>query len=229
MSLDLTDNKSTLVQVMAWCPQATSLYLSQCWPRSLSPYGVTRPQWVKFSPKSSQKAPHSLPVRARYWVSCVGSNSSFISCIAVCMLYKEVLWAYVGWNKIFFKKYRFFHHIEMIQIVEIHTSWLVKDSVLLILFSQYQSCWCPGNTGARASAAIILAQFRWFLDSRSIMVEVEQYEHVWIKSLVKIIQMSKSCSNFNVVMLVMLDDRKTIPQILKIFFYVNAECDTLVY
>ena len=37
---------STLVQVMAWCCQATSHYLSQCWPRSMSPYGVTRPQWV---------------------------------------------------------------------------------------------------------------------------------------------------------------------------------------
>ena len=35
---DLTDGKSTLVQVMAWCRQATSHYLSQCWPRSLSPY-----------------------------------------------------------------------------------------------------------------------------------------------------------------------------------------------
>ena len=47
MSLDLTDEKSTLVQVMAWCRQATSHYLSQYWPRSLTPYGVTRPQWVK--------------------------------------------------------------------------------------------------------------------------------------------------------------------------------------
>ena len=45
MSLDLIDDKSTLVQVMAWCRQATSHYLSQCWPRL--PYGVTRPQWVK--------------------------------------------------------------------------------------------------------------------------------------------------------------------------------------
>ena len=44
---DVTDDKSTLVQVMAWCHQATSHYLSQCWPRSVSPYGVTRPQWVK--------------------------------------------------------------------------------------------------------------------------------------------------------------------------------------
>ena len=46
MSLDFTDDQSILVQVMAWCRQATSHYLSQCWPRSLSPYGVTRPQWV---------------------------------------------------------------------------------------------------------------------------------------------------------------------------------------
>ena len=43
MSLDFTDDQSTLVQVMAWCRQATSHCLSQYWPRSLSPYGVTRP------------------------------------------------------------------------------------------------------------------------------------------------------------------------------------------
>ena len=46
MPQDLTDDKSTLVQVMAWCRQATSHYLNQCWPRSPTPYGVTRPQWV---------------------------------------------------------------------------------------------------------------------------------------------------------------------------------------
>ena len=47
MSPVLADDESTLEQVMAWCRQATSHYLSQCWPRSLPPYGVTRPQWVK--------------------------------------------------------------------------------------------------------------------------------------------------------------------------------------
>ena len=44
---DLADNKSTLVQVMVWCFQATSHDLNQCWPRSPMPYGVTQPQWVK--------------------------------------------------------------------------------------------------------------------------------------------------------------------------------------
>ena len=53
MSLGFTDDQSTLVQVMAWCRQATSHYLSQWWPRSMSPYGVTRPQWVKITATSS--------------------------------------------------------------------------------------------------------------------------------------------------------------------------------
>ena len=47
MLQDTFDDKSTLVQVTAWCYQAASHYLSQCWPRCVSLYGVTRPQWVK--------------------------------------------------------------------------------------------------------------------------------------------------------------------------------------
>ena len=37
---DRTDDKPTLVQVMAWCRQATSHYMDQCWPKSMSPKGV---------------------------------------------------------------------------------------------------------------------------------------------------------------------------------------------
>ena len=51
MPQDLTDDTSTLVQVMAWCRQATSHYLSQCWFSSLSPCGVARPQWVNVAYK----------------------------------------------------------------------------------------------------------------------------------------------------------------------------------
>ena len=46
MPWDLTDDKSTLDQVMVWCRQATSHYLKQCWSSCMSPYGVIRPQWV---------------------------------------------------------------------------------------------------------------------------------------------------------------------------------------
>ena len=44
---NLVAYKPTLVQVMAWYYQATIYYLSQCWPRSMPPYEVTRPYWVK--------------------------------------------------------------------------------------------------------------------------------------------------------------------------------------
>ena len=46
MSLGFTDDKSALVQVMAWCRQATRHNLNQCWPRFKPPSGITRPQWV---------------------------------------------------------------------------------------------------------------------------------------------------------------------------------------
>ena len=59
MPRDLTDDKSTLVQVMAWCRQATSHYLSQCWPRSMSPYGLTRPHWVNGARLSAHTVMHT--------------------------------------------------------------------------------------------------------------------------------------------------------------------------
>ena len=46
MPQDLTDDKSTYVQVMGWCRQATSHYPSQSWPRSMLPYGIISAQRV---------------------------------------------------------------------------------------------------------------------------------------------------------------------------------------
>ena len=76
MSLDFTDDQSTLVQVMAWCRQATRHYLSQCWPRSLSPYGVTGPQWVKMD--ALKLAVHVLFLLV-WFSACMYVPNSFIS------------------------------------------------------------------------------------------------------------------------------------------------------
>ena len=67
MSQNNFDDKSTLVQVIAWCCQATSHYLSQCWPRSISPHDVTRPQWVNLRTAAIYHE-ISLPI----WVSNMG-------------------------------------------------------------------------------------------------------------------------------------------------------------
>ena len=40
------DDKYILIQVMVWCHQATSHYLSQYWPSSMSSYVITRPKWI---------------------------------------------------------------------------------------------------------------------------------------------------------------------------------------
>ena len=47
MSMTIAHDKSTLFQIMAWCCQATSHYLNQCWPRFVSSYGFCAPQWVQ--------------------------------------------------------------------------------------------------------------------------------------------------------------------------------------
>ena len=46
MAQNLTSEKSTLVQVMVWCCQATNHYLDQCCPRSLMRYGIIRLWWI---------------------------------------------------------------------------------------------------------------------------------------------------------------------------------------
>ena len=73
MPWDLTDDKSTLVQVMDWCHQATSHYLSQCWPSSMSPYGVTRPQWVKLGHTEFILRKHVIYI-------CIFSHFSTLRC-----------------------------------------------------------------------------------------------------------------------------------------------------
>ena len=82
LSVDFTDDQSTLIQVMAWCRQAPShylIYLSQCWPRSVSLYDVIRPQWVKLW----------------FWLSCMGWVPFSPSCNCVLYeLFKRLFWLY---------------------------------------------------------------------------------------------------------------------------------------
>ena len=60
------NDKSILVQEMAWCRQATSHYLSQCWPSSMSPYDVTKPQWVNTTVTNTiRKCPKGLLITLR--------------------------------------------------------------------------------------------------------------------------------------------------------------------
>ena len=55
------DDTSTLVQVMVWSHYAMSHYLSQCWPRSMSPYGVTGHDELKQIERLHSEIPPATP------------------------------------------------------------------------------------------------------------------------------------------------------------------------
>ena len=72
MPENLTNNNSTLVQVMAWCRQATSHYLSPCWSRSMSLYGNisgTGPQWLNAVLHIWATLPKWVPPHIQNWPS----------------------------------------------------------------------------------------------------------------------------------------------------------------
>ena len=95
-----TDDKLTLIQVMAWCHQAPSHYLNQWWPSSLSPYDVTRGQWVKMGMFSCRKMPlkwlwypHLGVTGEELRVSCMFEFSAWqIIAIMGVMLNRMILW-----------------------------------------------------------------------------------------------------------------------------------------
>ena len=75
---------STLVQVMAWCRQATSHYLNQCWPRSPTPYGVTRPQWVKTPNDCPAKMQSIFFIWRNFSCDQAALQMAFSVCLSVC-------------------------------------------------------------------------------------------------------------------------------------------------
>ena len=88
MSPDFTDYQSTLVQVMAWHHQATCHYLSQSWPSSLLPYGITRPgrpQWVN-------------PLTTHDAIGCHRTWSTLVQLIACCLMSNDTIWLIELWQ-----------------------------------------------------------------------------------------------------------------------------------
>ena len=78
-SQDLTNDKSRLVQVVAWCRQTISHYLNQCWPRSLTSCSFARPQssqWVN-TLRSEQNGCHVTDniFKCSLWNENVGTSN----------------------------------------------------------------------------------------------------------------------------------------------------------
>ena len=139
---------------MAWCHQATSHYFSQCWPRSMSPYGVTGPQWVNtiidhdtfwHHNRSFAKAWQTSHMIGSFWMREGGQSSSpHIQNLAVTF---ETLWLFSALatchTKQFFLVLTLTHwaqvmHICISKLTSLVQIWLVTWSVPRHYLNQ---CW----------------------------------------------------------------------------------------
>ena len=79
MAENLTHEKFTLIQTMAWCCQAASLikYKSPCWAWCMLPYDVCWPQWV------DNPVDFYDPTLGRSYCCCVKAKSKSTSILQV--------------------------------------------------------------------------------------------------------------------------------------------------
>ena len=70
----LNEDISALVQVMAWCRQAASHNLNQCWPRFMLPYDVMRSQWVNTMPPTETWEGNAVFIRNMKVIFCVSCD-----------------------------------------------------------------------------------------------------------------------------------------------------------
>ena len=161
----LTDDKSTLVQVMAWCRQTTSHYPSQCWPRSLSPYGIARPNEFKCGVTAMAGHFNTL-------VKCLeGLNSSFIWILQIhnfCFIFPVSL------------KFCTEHcSITAVHFVKLQNEWTVRKSYGQMRFHEIWvegEFWRPNehtrSCRINANIMIVPLSVSWLIAMTSISVQI---------------------------------------------------------
>ena len=121
------DGKSTLVQVMAWCHQATSHS-----PRSLSPHGITKIQWVKATMTSTSQVPSYI---LQHIEACYCKDISVFWFIQITMIH----FTDPVKNKVSLIKMIVWHWIYYIQYIArtqwVNTHWPTKSYKWQIPFS----------------------------------------------------------------------------------------------
>ena len=131
MPQDPADDKSKLVQVMAWCRQATIHYWSQFWPRSKFPNGVTRPQWVKTIDiplllYDTSEESRSIDIVSGYWsCMCYPTTSRDVDSMHL------IWWGWCGRNN---NRCLYFYHAAYVVGEEFHV-WPL--SLELYLYAYY--------------------------------------------------------------------------------------------
>ena len=93
VELPLDEFHSTLLTICQhWlrCLVAPSHYLSQCWPRSISPHGITRPQWLNRGPAITNNCDYQqptwrTPIPARKYIRCSRKYWAYAPDFGICV------------------------------------------------------------------------------------------------------------------------------------------------
>ena len=92
---NLTNEKSALVQVMAWCRQATSHYLSQCSSIFLASSGCNKLRWISptYNHPSLSLCTVINPLLLIYLSSVMQSEVNVsLSCLKQLLIFRFVIW-----------------------------------------------------------------------------------------------------------------------------------------
>ena len=125
---DLTGDQSTLVQVMAWCRQATSHHLDQWWTIFMLSYGVMKSQWVKDV--------LGLPMRVR---ACVARSPLDIESIL-----HNGNWILVLTTKV--RNIMWYYKCGSIPEYVIVEQCLIRYLFVLLWYRRYETCPCRAKT-----------------------------------------------------------------------------------
>ena len=132
---------------MAWCHQATIRYLSLCWPKSLMPYDVTRPQWLntvrcRYNAVNFLPNPHKIHLITRPLGRDMGCNLWFdtglYSVSVNAVLYEISCYFRPCYNgTLLYKVGDIFVHVSLYQICKM--SW--KNAVVKITSTSLKGQW----------------------------------------------------------------------------------------
>ena len=104
-------------------PSSKSYYLSQCWPRYLSPYDFTRPRWVKLTfPNKAKCYDDANFIVHRWWHHRIRTTRGATSCEKVGITITCYLWWHQTWCHWW------------------HCRWSISQSVVLPMTTKLASC-----------------------------------------------------------------------------------------
>ena len=170
---------------MPWCCQATSHYLSQCWPSSLSPYGVTRPQWLNAYSPWLYKCMSNASVIMNNVILRSGCGCWFLLMLFVLLLFCVYFCPGMKWHCVHFvalmnnnwSNNGYIHQLIGSSIVFlkvicsmlthgklIEAKWWYASVNLAIIGwdNDFAPVWCQASISARAGLLLLMMSQHWY-------------------------------------------------------------------